>query len=311
MSQKNGQNFNENMNQEEWKTNTMEQPYTRADLEAEGPVGPTYGGDTPKSGAPKKIIIAAVIVVLAVAGLLIGKTVAGWYSGNSASSGSGNNEGLAALEPSNVNILSSDWDWDSKELDQLNNWYQVYAIMFVENNNSSPITKIEFNVTGKDGTLIENAKSPGEPMAAQGYIKAGQKGIMVADINTDKKNKSLQPSSSDYEITAVYANDEIDEEYEVPTGKIVKKYGANGDYYDVQLENPNDNQIEQDAILAAVKISDDDIVDSDATGRLARSIPGHTSMFKQEAAFVAPNLYTDFDELTIYVIDTTYYENAD
>lgn len=268
------------------------------------------GKKTSKPAWAKGVLIAGIVVVLIFAGFFAGKGIAGLFSGGESNVTDSENEGLTGLNTDDISILSTDWDWDSKVEDDLNDQYQVYAIMCVENNSSKPITKIEFTAEDSDGDIIENAENPSASITAQGYIKAGKKGIMVADIRTDKENEKIQPSTKDYKITGVYTNEDINDSYEVPTGKIIKQYGPNGDYYDVVISNPNEDEINQDAWLVAARVKDDVIRDSDATGRLDTSVPGNTPKFEQDKAFIDPNLPTDNDKLTIYVIDTEYYKDA-
>ena len=256
----------------------------------------------------KKAIIAAIIIILLLAGgFLLGKMLAGSLSDEETPVTSEENKDFTAVTADSVEILSSDWDWDSREVDDLNDRKQVYAILLVENNSDTPIFKIEFEAKDKYGDDIKDVDHPEEPLVAEGYVKAGQKGIMVADVHLDKDASQSSPHRSDYDITAAYGNEDIDEDYEVPTGKISQQIEES---YDVELSNPNEDEVNRSALLVAVKVRDDRIKESDATGKLTNPIPGGTPAFMQERAFYDPGLNTDNDDLVIYVIDRDYYKDA-
>ncbi len=270
--------------------------------------------DQKRGSMRKRIIIAVVIVVLLGAGFVCGKGIASWISGDKEAKTevvNEDNENLTVLESWNVQILDSDWDWDSKEVDDLNDQKQVYAIFLVENNSEQPIVKMEFSVYDEDDEAVIDAKYPEYPLSAWGYVKNGQKGVMVADVHRQRDADQLQPSASSYTITQVYTNENLDSRYEVPSGSVTAINGPNEDDYDIEISNPNEDEINQNALLVAAKIRNDEIKTSDATGILSTAIPGRTKSFQQQHAFMDPNLPVDREDLVVYAIDRDYFRDTE
>ena len=284
---------------------------------------PDPQGEMPP-GSEKKF--SPIIIVVAVL-LLLAAGAAFWFvmnhdsdDGNSSDTGteettqadetddSGDSDGsdqtieaITNLEEGDVTVLSSDWDWDSAHYDSSQGMYRVDAILYVKNSLDKPITGIDFAVLDKNWNEVENDIDPDESLFASGYINAGSKGVMVGQVWSYKKK--VRPNDDTYQIQTVYTNNAL-EGYVVPYGKITKKYGPNGDYYDIVLTNPNDTDVYQDAIIVAVKLSGNKIKDSDATGEIDRPIPAHAEGFKQKKAFNDPNILTDPSEMEVYAIDT-------
>ena len=209
-------------------------------------------------------------------------------------------EGITVLENGDVSVLSSDWDWDSSYYDPSEGMYRVDAILYVKNDSEEPITGIDFTVYDKKWNLVENGLDPDAPLSASGYIDAGSKGVMVGQVWSHRKK--VRPNDDTYEIETVYTNTAV-RDYIVPYGQITRKYGPDGDYYDVSLSNPNDTDVDQDSIIVAVSLSGNKIKDSDATGKIDRSIPAFTEGFEQTKAFYDPNILSDPYEMEVYAID--------
>lgn len=281
----------------------------------DGDFGGGQGTPDPKRGGSRKgIIIGVVIAVLLIAGFVCGKAIASWMTDDKEAETevvNEDNENLTALESWDVQILDSDWDWDSKEVDDLNDQKQVYAILLVENNSEQPIVKLDFTVPDEDGEDVTDAKYPEYPLSAWGYIKNGQKGVMVADIHLERDADQLKPSTSSYTITQVYANENIDSRYEVPSGSVTAINGPNEDDYDIEISNPNEDDTNQNALLVAAKIRNDEIKTSDATGILSTAIPGRTKSYQQQHAFTDPNLPVDREDLVVYAVDRDYFKDTE
>ena len=261
-------------------------------------------GPQPGPGPDKKrflvigLIAAAVIFLAAGIGLLKG-----------GDSDGGQEAGPAVVEVADdtVTVLSSDWDWDSSRDE---GGPVVDAILLVRNDTDHAITGIEFKVNSEDGALIENAGEQGAPMTVRGYVASGSAGIMTGEIHTFEHG--IKPDNSTYSVSGAFQNDAVGG-YTVPSGHIVKRHGNDNNYYDVSIDNQNDVPVSASSRIVMVRVRDNEIIESDATGRLTDSVSPHTMGFVQEDAFYDPHIYTKDDEInefTIYAIDVDYYENA-
>ena len=204
-----------------------------------------------------------------------------------------------------ITVLSSDWDWDSSREDE--NGYVVDAILLVKNDSGTPITGINFHVDSDKGEKIVNERNPEGAMAAYGYVENGSTGIMVGEVCT--KVHTTRPDDSTYDITGAYSNSGISD-YTVPSGYVTRSYGEGNNDYDVSIDNPNSVPVSQSAKLVMVKIDNNKIKDSDATGRLTSSINPGTTGCIQEKAFYDPHMYVSYKQLKVYAIDTDYYDIA-
>ena len=203
-----------------------------------------------------------------------------------------------------ITVLSSDWDWDSSRFVN-GDGYIVDAIVLVQNNSDTPITGIDFEVFSKEGDYIGNAADPDKSFSVYGYVKSGSTGIMIGEIHTG--DIKYVPDDKTYSIKRAYINDDI-AGYTVPSGAVTNVYGPENDDYDVYIDNPNDVPVNSSAKVVMVYVRDNEVQDSDATGRLTAEIGANTSGYIQEKAFYDPNMHSDPAGLTVYAIDIDYYD---
>ena len=220
--------------------------------------------------------------------------------------------GLVETETEGIEVLYTDLDWDSKiKNSDNNNYYDVNIILRVHNGSPESIVGMDISALwegGVDLTSIEEGSDEGI-IHVSGYIPSGATGIMTAEITTPKTEKSKQLDKTSILIEGAETNPAIGH-YEVPKGHI-QEHDEDGDYYNVLINNNNGVEVSEDAVLVAVIENDarGTFEEADATGRLSQSIPAN-STYKEEAAFIDPRFHEDYRDITIYAIDTKYYENA-
>ena len=212
-------------------------------------------------------------------------------------------EGIYQVIDSDVTILSSDWDWDSSSYDSGSGIYRVDAVLFIHNDSDEPITQLEFTVSSQDDEPIFDGRSGSDTFTAYGYIPAGKKGFMVADIYTDEEK--VRPDDETYALSGVYNNGSIST-YTVPSGVITNNYGPSNDYYDVKVNNPNAVEVNSTARVIAVRTKGNKLKEGEASGRLTSSIGANASDYVQEKAFNNPNLHSKYGDMKVYLIDIDY-----
>ena len=219
-------------------------------------------------------------------------------------SGMNNSETKGAMEADNIVLLDCDADWDSSYTDDQYNTRKVDIIMLVKNDTGKDIASVDFNLKDKSGNPVENSLNPGEPFRADGYIANGTTGIMVAPIWTNEKKKIVPENS--FEMVQAY--EYLGEEgYVVPTGTITAAKGVNHDFYSISMNNPNDVDIDENATYVAVEVADNDIKDSDATGRVEQSVEADSKGSRYDNVFRDPGLTDRYEDYIVYAIDSTKY----
>lgn len=223
--------------------------------------------------------------------------------------GSGDDEVEVSVD--HIEIVDSDWDWDSSRKTGGN--YEVDIIMSVNNESDTAITGIDFDVN-RNGEYIANCGDPDEPFRAEGYIPGYESGVMVAKVVVEEKN--INPEDVTTEITKAITNPDIPEDYTVPNGYFSYNGGPGNDYYDVAIRNYNDMPVNETSTLVAVRYQDENSgkfykeYATDATGRLSSDIAPLEEEFIQEKAFVDPHLDANsYGFYIIYVLDTEYYNS--
>lgn len=142
-----------------------------------------------------------------------------------------------------IEIQGWDWDWGCSDKKYDTDLSKVSVIMEVKNNSNEDITSFAFNVYyGKDQILNFAEGCEGHAFLAVGYIPAGDKGVMVADIVTDKRNTGKQYKVSEADILKGYVYDS-DEHYSQPEGVITGKTQDNGGTYSIKVANNNNFNI--------------------------------------------------------------------
>lgn len=253
------------------------------------------------SGGSKKRRLLIILASLLVAALASGAGM--FFSVNS------NEEDQAAT--SNVNdirIIDTDWNWDDASSED--GRYEADVIMSVSNEAEAPIIGIEFNANVISGDVIENAKEPGKPFRADGYIPAHSSGIMVARVQVDEQNDTANTCTA----TRVVINSTMPDDYKVPEGYITDNNGPDANYYDIKVRNPNDAKVSKNSIVVAVQLDGSRAFKgndpTDATGRIDSDIEAGREL-EQKKAFVDPQINNkEYSKYTVYVLDTDYYNNA-
>ena len=143
------------------------------------------------------------------------------------------------------------------------------------------------------------------PLIAYGYVESGTTAVMLGEVWT--QHDKIRPDDSSYEVIRAYCNDELDD-YIVPSGNVTDNYGPNNDYYDISVDNPNDSEVNENSKVVMIAVKKGDLLESDATGHLNRSIPAETYSDIHEKAFVDPNLYERYQDMSVYVIDVDHYD---
>lgn len=201
----------------------------------------------------------------------------------------------------NVSVLDFDADWDSSYYDEKCGSHKVDVIMLVRNGSDEDIAGLQFTMAKKSGEELTNALNPEEPFKAEGYVKSGQKGVMVGTVWTNERKKTDR-------LSVVGAYKYAGEEgYTVPEGKIIDATGINNDLYSIRIDNPNDVEICTTATIVCVVIKNNKIKDSDATGRIDTPVAANSKGNKIKKVFQDPGLMEKYKKYKVYAIDSTNY----
>ena len=267
-------------------------------------------------------ILAACLVVVAFAvGFMITK------------GGDSNSETSAEQDPGNTNeeilisedqlnkikVLDSDWDWhnfESKQ-DSEDGLNHVNAILLVNNNSESAISKIVFSVESNNGgSVIMNDATGEDTFIAEGFVDSGESGIMVADIPKEKYSKKnpVNPQVSTYQVESASLSNYIEEGYIVPTGMI--RSHDEGDYYSLRVRNENSVPVNKGAMAVLVRYGEDNpnvIEEAVANGTLKSEIePDERAVEKK--VFHNPGLQfagATTEDYDAYILDLEYYHNGE
>ena len=209
-----------------------------------------------------------------------------------------------AMEADNIVLLDCDADWDSSYKDEQYGTRKVDVIMLVKNDSDKDIASLEFNLKDKSGNPVENALDAEKPFRAEGFIAKNTTGIMVATVWTNEKKKIVPENS--FEMLQAY--EYLGEEgYVVPTGTITAAKGVNHDFYSVSMNNPNSVDISDTATYVAVDVADNNIKDSDATGRIGETIAADSKGNHFDNVFRDPGLNDSIKDYVVYAIDSANY----
>lgn len=241
---------------------------------------------------PKAIIIiltAIIVICLTVTGIFLFRA---------------NRAKIVEIPADNITILDCYADWGSAYYDDKYDAYQVDLIMLVSNDAANDISGIEFTVKNKDDEILINALNREEPFIAEGYVKKSEKGIIVGSIWTTEKDTKITDKSIVMKCAYKYTGEDG---YVVPKGVLAGAKGVNKDFYSIKIDNPNNVDIEITATFVAVKIKNDKIIDSDATGRIEEKIPAGSQGNKIDNVFQDPELKNNYKDYTVFAIDSTKY----
>lgn len=283
---------------------------------AAAPVGPADGYNYSNNNKKNRnriiiIITVAVIVLAGIFGVYLLRSDGGTES--------------EVLTGDSFSITSWDWDWNCYHSTS----NSVDVIMIVRNDSDEAISGIAFNVREDGGGYLRNdgnEYADDAPLYAEGYIPAGEYGVMVANIRTGMGTKDNiggggQPSTGQAEVVEAYTY-EGDEDYVQPEGTLVDKHKENGATYDSEISNDNDWDVSRsDCTVVAVYYDNKSegklkVAETCANGMLESDIPAGAQYYRENGTFMDPD-FDGYDEhhndnggYYVYVIEQRYQDGS-